>query len=71
MRQAELAQKISVSEGFLSEVLSGKKEAFETRKKIVSIIEENMKDKSKKENKRNQPEYEQMEFDLLSLRNDL
>jgi len=43
MQQTELAAKVGVSTGFLSEVLSGKKEAFETRKKILSIVNEELK----------------------------
>ncbi len=40
MKQIELAEKIGVSESYISEVLSCKRNAFETRKKILSIINE-------------------------------
>lgn len=43
MKQAELAEKIGVSESYISEVLSGKRGAFDIRRKIVSIIEETEK----------------------------
>ena len=39
MKQIELAEKLGVSESYISEVLNGKKNAFETGKKILSIIE--------------------------------
>jgi len=39
MQQSELAARIGVSNGFLSEILSGKKEAIDTREKILSVIE--------------------------------
>jgi len=41
MRQIELAGKVGVSEALISEILNGKKKAFNTRKKIVAVIEEN------------------------------
>ncbi len=43
MQQAELAAKVGVSTGFLSQVLRGKKEAIETRKKILFIVNEALK----------------------------
>ncbi len=43
MKQAELAKKMGVSESYISEILSGKREAFDARKKILSVVEENMK----------------------------
>lgn len=43
MQQAELAERVGVSTGFLSQVLSGKKEAFETRRKILSVVNEEVK----------------------------
>jgi len=43
MQQAELAERVGVSTGFLSQLLSGKKEALETRKKILSIVSEEVK----------------------------
>ena len=39
MKQIELAEKLGVSESYISEVLYGKKDVFETGKKILSIIE--------------------------------
>lgn len=48
MKQAELAEKIGVSESYISEVLSGKREAFDTRRKIVSIIEDTERTEQKK-----------------------
>jgi len=38
MKQIELAEKLGVSESYISEVLNGKKGGIEARKKIVSII---------------------------------
>lgn len=38
MQQIELAKKVSVSEGYLSEILSGKKEGLEIRPKILAVI---------------------------------
>lgn len=43
MQQAELASRLGLSTGFLSQVLSGKKEALETRRKIISIVSEELK----------------------------
>lgn len=40
MKQTELAEKVGVSESYISEVLSGKRDAIDTRKKILSIIGE-------------------------------
>lgn len=38
MQQIELARKVSISEGYLSEILSGKKEGLEIRPKILAVI---------------------------------
>lgn len=38
MQQIELAKKVNVSEGYLSEILSGKKEGLEIRPKILAVI---------------------------------
>lgn len=38
MKQAELAEKMGVSESYISEILSGKRDAFDARKKILSVI---------------------------------
>lgn len=43
MQQSELAARLGLSTGFLSQVLSGKKEALETRRKIISIVSEELK----------------------------
>ncbi len=50
MKQTELAEKIGVSESYISEVLSGKRDAIDTRKKILSIINGEMKEESEPEN---------------------
>lgn len=47
MKQTELAEKIGVSESYISEVLSGKRESLNARKKILSIIKERIDQQEK------------------------
>ncbi len=41
MQQSELAKEIGISKGYLSEILNDKKEGFDVRRKILTVI--NMK----------------------------
>lgn len=40
MQQLELAEKLGISKAYLSEILSGKKESLDMKRKILSIIDE-------------------------------
>ncbi len=40
MQQLELAEKLGISKAYLSEILSGKKESLDVKRKILSIIDE-------------------------------
>jgi len=43
MKQSELAEKIGVSDTYISEILNDKKEGADIIKKIVAIVEEKIK----------------------------
>jgi len=38
MQQIELAERVGISKAYLSEILSGKKEAIDVKRKILSAI---------------------------------